>query len=131
MTTINRPQALPTSPFTEDTDPVGIVITSGVSSYFRITGTELNRVVSVNWYPKDPDSVLFEIRKLVLVDTTLNTVGTILVRVLDNYLDTTNRAGRLSFRLDDGTTISFPVTTYGPVSIGPLWTSSSQGLITG
>lgn len=126
-TVISSIQALPTSPFTGN-DPVGIVITSGIPSYFKITGSNLDRIVSFNWYPKDPNGVLFETRKLVLFD---NTMGTIMVRVMDNYLDTTDRGGKLSFQIVDGTTISFSVTTYGPVSVGPLWTHASQGLITG
>ena len=127
MTTIARIQALPTSPF-EDTGLAGIVITSGIPSYFKVTGSDLNRITSFTWYPKNPDSVMFETRGLILAD---DTQGTVMVRVLDNFLDTVDRAGHLSFRLDDGTTISFPVITYGPVSVGPLWTSPSQGLITG
>ncbi len=126
-TTIARIQALPTSPF-EGSGIVGIVITSGIPSYFKITGSELNRVVSFNWYPENPSSVIFETRQLILVD---NTEGTIMVRVIDNLLNINDRAGRISFQLDDGTTISAPVATYGPVSVGPLWTSPNAGLNTG
>jgi len=127
MTTIVNIQALPTSPF-EGSGLVGIVITSGIPSYFKLTGSDLNRIISFNWYPKNPASVLFEIRQLILVD---NTQGTFMVRVIDNYLDTNDRAGRISFQLDDGSTLSSPVKTYGPVSVGPLWQLPSQGLITG
>jgi len=107
---------------------VGIVITSGIPSYFKLIGSELNRITSFNWYPKHPASVQFEIRQLILVD---NTQGTFMVRVTDNFLDIRDRGGRISFQLDDGTTMSAPVTTYGPVSVGPLWTAPGQGLITG
>jgi len=127
MTTIARIQALPTSPF-EGSGMVGIVITSGIPSYFKLIGSELNRITSFNWYPKHPASVQFEIRQLILVD---NTQGTFMVRVTDNFLDIRDRGGRISFQLDDGTTMSAPVTTYGPVSVGPLWTAPGQGLITG
>lgn len=127
MTVISRIQALPSSPF-EGTGVVGIVITSGVASYFRITGVDLDRIVEINWYPKNPASVLFKMRELILVDST---EGTFMVQVLDNYLNTDDRAGFLSFRLDDGTTMSAPVKTYGPVSAGPLWTAPDSGLITG
>lgn len=127
MTTIAKIQALPTSPF-EGSGLVGVVITSGVPSYFNLAGSGLNRIVSVNWYPKNPASVIFEMRQLILLD---NTQGTFMIRVTDNLLDTTDRAGRISFQLDDGTTLSAPVITYGPVSVGPLWTAPGQGLITG
>jgi len=127
MTTITNIQALPTSPF-EGTGTVGIVITSGVPSYFKLSGFDLNRIISVRWFPKNPASVVFEMRQLILVD---NTVGTFMVRVLDNLLDIRDRAGRISFTIDDGTTLSAPVRTYGPVSVMPLWSSPEQGLITG
>ena len=127
MTTIAAIQALPTSPF-EGTGMVGIVITNGVPSYFKIIGSELDKIISFNWYPKNPASVIFETRQLILID---NTQGTVMVRVDDNMLDISNRGGRVSFQLDDGTTISAPVITYGPVSVGPLWQSSASGLITG
>jgi len=127
MTTIARIQALPTSPF-EGSGIVGIVITSGIPSYFKLTGSELNRITSFNWYPKNPASVKFEVRQLILVD---NTQGTFMVRVIDNFLDTNDRAGFVSFQMDDGSTFSAPVATYGPVSVGPLWTAPGQGLITG
>lgn len=127
MTTIVNIQALPTSPY-EGTGLVAVVITSGVPSYFRLTGVDLNRIVSVRWFPKHPGTLLFETRQLILVD---NTEGTFMIKVLDNYLDTNNRAGRIVFTLDDETTLSAPVITYGPVSVGPLWTSPNAGLITG
>jgi len=65
---------------------------------------------------------------MILVD---NTMGTFMVMVTDNFLYDNNRAGHISFRLDDGTTLTAPVKTYGRVSVGPLWQSSEQGLITG
>lgn len=124
MTTILSIQALPTSPF-EGSGLVAIVITSGIPSYFKITGSDLNRIVSFNWYPKNLASVIFETRQLILID---NTQGTIMVRVLDNLLNTNDRGGRLSFQLDDGTVITAPVVTYGPVSAGPLWQAPSAGM---
>ena len=127
MTTITDVFALPTGPF-NNTGVAGIVITSGVPSYFRLSGADLNNIVSVNWFPENPSSVLFRMRQLILVD---NTVGTFMVQVLDNYLDITNRGGYLSFRLPDKTNLVVPVTTYGPVSATPLWTAPNQGLITG
>lgn len=127
MTTIASVQALPTSPY-EGTGIAGVVITGGVPSYFKVEGSDLNRIVSVNWFPRNPSSVLFEMRELILVD---NTLGTFMVRVLDNYLSTTDRGGKICFRLDDGTALYVPVKTYGPVSGMPLWQSSSAGLITG
>lgn len=127
MTTIAQIYALPTSPF-EGTGIVGIVITSGIPSYFKLTGSDLNQIISVNWYPKNPASVIFEMRQLILVD---NTYGTFMVRVIDNLLNTNDRGGHISFQLRDGTTLTAPVTTYGPVSVGPLWTAPSSGLQTG
>lgn len=127
MTVIADIQALPSSPF-QGSGLVGIVITSGVPSYFRLTGTNLSGIVSVNWYPKNAASVLFKMRQIILVD---ENEGTFMVQVLDNYLDTCDRAGHLSFRLIDGTTLTAPVKTYGRVSVGPLWTAPDQGLITG
>lgn len=127
MTTIASVQALPSSPY-EGSGIVGVVITSGVPSYFKVTGSNLNRIVSVDWFPRNPASVMFEMRQLILVD---NTLGTFMVRVKDNYLSTTDRGGKICFRLDDGTALYSPVKTYGPVSVGPLWTAPGQGLITG
>lgn len=127
MTVISRIQALPSSPY-EGSGLVGIVITSGVPSYFRLLGTDLDRIVSVSWYPKNPASVLWKMRELILLSPE---EGTFMVQVLDNYLNINDRGGFLSFRLDDGTTMSAPVKTYGPMSVGPLWTAPDQGLITG
>ena len=107
---------------------MGIVITSGVPSYFKVIGANLNRIVSVTWYPANPSSLLFQSRNLILVD---NTVGTFMIKVINNYLNTFDRAGYISFTLDDSTNLTFPVRTYGPVSAGPLWTAPDQGLITG
>jgi hypothetical protein len=127
MTTIASIQALPYSPY-NGTGIVGIVITSGVPSYFKIVGSDLADIVSFNWYPKNPGSVLFDTRQLILVD---NTEGTIMVRVIDNYLDDRDRGGKLGFRLSDGNMMSFEVKTYGRVSVAPLWQAPEQGLITG
>ncbi len=127
MTTITAIQALPSSPF-EGTGIVGVVITSGIPSFFRLTGVNLDGITSVRWFPKNPGSVQFEMRELVLVD---DTEGTFMVRVTNNFLDIRDRAGIISFSLDDGTTLSAPVRTYGPVSVGPLWQAPGQGLITG
>ena len=127
MTTITAIQALPSSPF-EGTGIVGVVITSGIPSFFRLTGVNLDGITSVRWFPKNPVSVQFEMRELVLVD---DTEGTFMVRVTNNFLDIRDRAGIISFALDDGTTLSAPVRTYGPLSVGPLWQAPGQGLITG
>lgn len=127
MTSIASILSLPGSPF-NGTGIVGIVITNGVPSYFKVTGSDLDRIVSVNWYPEYPASVKFTTRDMILID---NTMGTFMVMVTDNFLYDNNRAGHISFRLDDGTTLTAPVKTYGRVSVGPLWQSSEQGLITG
>ena len=118
---------LPAGPF-NGSGLVGIIITSGVPSYFEVTGSNLNRIVSVDWYPENPTSVEFEMRNMVLID---NTHGTFMVRVLDNFLNITDRGGRISFRLDDGTTVSAPAKTYGPISVMPLWQAPGAGLNTG
>jgi hypothetical protein len=127
MTTIANIEALPGSPF-QGSGLVGVVITSGLPSFFELTGTELDRIISIHWLPANPSSVIFEMRQLILLD---DTRGTFMVRVIDNLLSTTDRAGHIIFRLHDNTTLSAPVKTYGPVSAGPLWTPSNQGLITG
>jgi hypothetical protein len=127
MATISNILALPGSPF-QGSGFVGVVITSGIPSYFELTGTDLDQIVSVQWLPANPSSVVYEMRQLILVD---NTRGTFMVRVLDNLLNNCDRAGKIIFRLDDGDTLSFPVKTYGPVSVGPLWTAPGEGLITG
>lgn len=127
MTTIASVKALPCSPY-DGTGIVGIVITNGVPSYFEVTGSDLNRIISVNWYPENVASVKFNMRNMILID---NTRGTFMVMVTDNFLYDYDRAGHISFRLDDETTITLPVRTYGRVSVGPLWQSPEQGLITG
>jgi hypothetical protein len=124
MTHIDKIQALPTSPY-EDSGLVGIVITSGIPSYLKITGSELYNIASFHWYPENPASVIFETREFIPID---NTLGTCMVKVLDNLLDITDRGGRISFQMKDGETLSFPVITYGPVSVGPLWTAPAIGL---
>ena len=125
--TISNIIALPTSPF-QGSGLVGIVITSGVPSYFKLEGAGLGRITDVNWYPTNPASVAFITRPLILVD---QTVGTFMIKVTDNYLSAVDRGGKLSFRIDTGETITFPVKTYGPVSYQPLWTSPYEGLNTG
>ena len=125
--TIGSILSLPSSPY-NGSGLVGIIITSGVPSYFKITGSNLQRIVSINWYPKNPVSVLQESSNITLLD---NTQGTFMIRVLNNYLNINDRGGHISFRLDDGTTLQAPVKTYGPISVGPLWTAPGDGLITG
>jgi len=126
-TVISHIQTLPSNPF-PGCRVAGIIITSGVPSYFKVCGEHLENIVSVNWYPARHSSVKFEMRQLVLVDCH---IGTFMVKVIDNQLDTCDRAGSLIFKLADGTNIPYPVKTYGPVSAGPLWHSPQQGLITG
>lgn len=127
MTTISSIQALPFDPFT-GSGFTPVIITSGIPSYFRVTGAGLSHIVSVHWYPKNPSSVQFATRQMILVS---DTEGTFMIQVTDNFLNITDRAGYLSFRLDDGSTRSYPVKTYGPVSAGLLWQAPDQGLITG
>lgn len=127
MTIITNVQALPYSPY-NNTGVVGIIITSGIPSYFRVTGSSLDRITSVNWYPKNLSSLQFKTRQMILVT---EEEGTFMIQVTDNYLSTEDRAGYISFRLEDDTNIVWPVKTYGPVSAGPLWSSPNQGLITG
>lgn len=125
--TIASITSLPSGPY-NGSNIVGVIITSGVPSYFKIQGSNLDRIVSVNWYPRNAASVLQESRNIILVD---NTIGTFMVRVIDNYLDINDRGGHISFRLDDGTTLQAPVKTYGPISLMPLWSAPSAGLNTG
>ena len=127
MPIITQIQALPTSPF-EGTGYVGIVITSNVPSYFKVIGIDLDRIVSIRWYPENPSSVMFETRQFIPVD---NTLGTFMIRVTDNFLNIIDRAGMIVITFDDDTTFSAPVKTYGPVSCGPLWNAPNSGLITG
>lgn len=126
-TTIASIEALPSSPY-NGSGLVSIVITNGVPCYFKITGSELNKIISVDWYPENPASVLFMKRDIILIS---NTLGTFMITVIDNYLNDCDRKGRISFRLDDGNTLTAPVKTYGRVSLGPLWTAPNSGLITG
>jgi hypothetical protein len=125
--TIASIMSLPASPY-YDRDVVNIMITDGATSYFEIIGSNLNRITSVKWYPRNSASVLQESRNIILVD---NTHGTFMVRVLNNYLNIEDRAGHISFTLDDNTTLTAPVKTFGPVSCYPLWRYPSDGLITG
>lgn len=125
LATIDDIFGLPFSPF-NGTGTAGIIITNGCPTFFKITGANLNNIVSVNWYPKNPASVKFIMRQIILID---NTLGTFMVQVTDNMYNTNDRAGILCFRLIDDTVITFPVTTFG--QLGPLWISPEQGLITG
>lgn len=126
-TTIKSIDLLPTNPYA-NTQLVSVIITTGVPSYFKVTGTNLDGIISVNWLPKYASSVEFTMRQMILVDKKL---GTFMIMVTNNYLDDTDRKGNVIFRLVDGTTMSFPVTTFGPVSATPLWTAPTQGFITG
>jgi hypothetical protein len=126
-TTIAQILTLPNGPY-NGSGLVGICITNGVPTFLKVTGAELDKIVSVNWYPENVASVKFTMRDMILVDDTL---GTFMVMVTDNFLYDNNRAGHISFRLDDGTTLTAPVKTFGRVSVGPLWQAPDQGLITG
>jgi len=127
MTVITSIYALPTSPY-QGTGTVGIVITSGVPSYFKLTGVDLDKIVDIAWYPEIPGSVDFITRQLILLN---QNEGTFMIQVINNFLFNHDRGGRLSFRLDTSETLTYPVITYGPVSYQPLWTSPYEGLITG
>lgn len=109
-------------------DQIPLIITSGVPSTYELTGTALDQIDSVNWYPSNPGSLKFRNGQLTLVDSNR---GSFFIEVLDNYLDVTDRKGRICFRLLDGSVLSYPVRTIGPVSAMPLWTAPTQGLITG
>lgn len=126
-TTITSIQALPSSPY-QGSGFIGIVITSGVPCYFKVDGVGLDDIVDVTWYPKNAGSVKFDTRQLILLN---DMQGTFMIKVTDNFLSITDRAGRISFRLSSGDTITFPVKTYGPVSYQPLWQSPYEGLVTG
>jgi hypothetical protein len=119
--------ALPNNAY-NGTGKVGILITNNITSYYQVIGSNLNRIVSVKWYPENAASVLQTSRNMILID---DTQGTFAVTVLNNYLNDCNRAGYISFGLDDGTTLQWPVVTYGPLSLSPIWTAPDQGLITG
>lgn len=142
MTTITSINGLPCKPCTcqpcSDCSPcptcsggtgeICIVITSGVPSYFKIEGTDLHRIIDVNWYPKILTSVKFKERGMILLNKCL---GTFMIQVTNNYLYNHDRGGHVSFRLDDDKVLTLPAKTYGRVSIGPLWQAPEQGLITG
>jgi hypothetical protein len=127
MTTIASVQTLPGSPY-NGTGIVGIIITNGIPTFVKVEGSSLDRIISVDWYPERPASVQFQKRDMILVD---NTIGTFMIMVTNNYLFDTDRGGHISFRLDDGTTLTAPVRTFGRISLGPLWTSPGDGMITG
>jgi hypothetical protein len=127
MTTIASLQTLPGSPY-NGTGIVGIIITNGIPTFVKVEGSDLDRIISVNWYPERAASVQFQKRDMILVD---NTLGTFMIMVTDNYLFDTDRGGHISFRLDDGTTLTAPVRTFGRISLGPLWTAPGEGMITG
>ena len=124
-TVITSIEGLPCSPFT-DTCDVGIIITSGAPTYFKITGSNLSGITRFDWYPRNHDSVLFKTRQLILVNECL---ATCMVMVTNNFHSLTNRGGHLSFRLEDGTVLTYPVRTFG--QLGQLWTSPYQGINTG
>ena len=127
MTTITSVLSLPGGPY-NGSGKIGIVITSGIPCYYQVTGSDLQDIVSVNWYPKNPGSVLFTVRNLIFIN---NTQATFMIQVIDNYLDISDRGGNISFRLSDGTTLSVPAITYGRSSVMPLWRAPGEGLITG
>lgn len=126
-TTVSGVWSLPGSPY-NGTGVVGVLITNGVPSYFSVIGANLNQITQVVWYPKSPTSLKWTMRPLILVDNTQATFG---ITVTENYLNNCDRAGYIAFILDDGTNITFPVITYGPLAVGPLWQAPGSGLSTG
>lgn len=126
-TVITAVDTLPSSPY-NGTGIVSLVIATGIPNYFKVSGSELDRIKSVDWYPKNPASVVFTIRPLILVNDSL---ATFMIMVKNNYLDDSDRSGKLTFKTITGEQIHFPVKTYGPVSAGPLWTAPEAGLTTG
>ena len=94
MTTIASVLALPGSPY-NGSGKAAIIITSGVPSYFLVKGSNLQDIVSVNWYPENPSSVQFTVRNIICID---NTQATFMVQVTDNFLDISDRGGKISFR---------------------------------
>lgn len=127
MTTITEIISMPTGPF-QGTGYVGIVITNCVPSYFKLIGTDLDKITNITWYPDSKTPVEFITRHLILLNST---IGTFMIQVNNNFLDNKDRGGKISFRLDTGYTIAYPVKTFGPVSARPLWASPYEGLITG
>lgn len=127
MTTILSVDLLPQNPFA-GSGVVAIFVTNSVPSYFRVTGIDLKNIVQVDWYPIVRNSIEFETRQMIFVD---NMTATFMIKVIDNFLDVTDRGGKISFRINDGSSISFPVKTVGPAVLGRLWQSPNEGLIIG
>ena len=125
---IAKISSMPSGPF-DAQGLAGIILTNGITTYFRFNGSNLDQITSFRWIPQDPGSILQEARDFHLYPD--NTQAICSVRVINNYLDTTNRGGNLCFILDDGTTVRVPVITYGPLSMYPIWQAPNQGLITG
>ena len=124
---IDQITALPASPL-NGTGTVGVILTNGIPTYYQVIGANLDRIKKVMWYPQNPNSILYQVRGMILVD---NTQGSFMIKVIDNYLQPFERGGQVAFVLDDSTTITFPTQTWGPLSAYPIWTAPTQGLITG
>jgi hypothetical protein len=107
---------------------VPILITSGVTTYYRIIGANLEEIQSVEWYPKQPSSLMFSVRQLILVSSSEATFS---ITVKDNFLDASDRQGVINFLHKDGQSITYTAFTVGPVSASPLWQSPQSGLATG
>jgi len=123
--TITCVESLPFGPY-NGSGKAGIIITNGCPSYFKVTGVNLDLIIDFDWYPRNPGTIEFKTRGMILVD---NCLGTCMVMVIDNQYSTVDRGGHLSFRLIDDTVITVPVVTYG--QLGHLWTSPYQGIDTG
>ena len=127
ITTISNVSTMPGCPF-GSTGVVFIIITPGIPTYFHITGMGLTHIESIRWFPENPSTVKYIIRDIVLLN---DQEGSFVIEVIDNSLDPSNRHGSISFSLSDGNVISFHTSTFGPVTVGPLWQSPQSGINTG
>ena len=127
MATVHAIRTLPVDHLSE-TGRVGIVITNGVTTYFSVTGEQLDQVASIKWHPMDVSTVDFDSRPMALIDQFM---GTFSIRIINNHLNISDRGGWIVVKLMDGSRYKWPVMTYGPPASGPLWQSPQCGLKTG
>jgi len=101
--------------------PIQIDISVATSNLYIVTGSNLNQIQSVNWYPAKRDQIKFNMVpwRTYLPVSIQATFGII---VTNNFTFDYQRGGSISFRLLDSSTLSIPAETYfsWPWSFNPV-----------
>jgi len=91
--------------------PIPIDISTGTYNMYIVSGRNLNKIVSVNWYPAKQGLIIF---KMIPWQTyrPARDQATFGITVLDQETFDYQRGGSVTFRLASGFTSSLPAHTY-------------------